>query len=753
MLSTTPTSPSSVGGVPTTSAATLATTAAAAAAAASDAGGAACTISPSAAVQQNDKDYLVRCRCDNARAVVTLLHCLKDVWNGGGSTTGRQQHSTLNPSTRDSSGSIRRSMRPGASVAAAASAVSSSSLLQPVTVYCTTQGLTFHVTGTSKQSQASIELPAALFSLYEITEEGADFCVNLMTLLDCLSVLLSSSSSSSASSTSRDDSFHANNHSTSTTTMISMNGGALSFTYSLSQEILQLEYDSGSFLCTAAIPGMVPPNLDDDDASSTNSSGSRRTGPPRPAGHSLARAFGTCPIQARVLIQSSLLREVVLPELISVAGATTGTLAIQRTRTNERQPTDGGACIEFATIGHSSHGLVQVTDSSGTMIKTCDSTNRQGRNHNNKIQYSYPMSTLLQAFQGLELAQETCLTINGMGILAIQHQVLLPLHANHHHYHHHHHPPQEVHDGLVPTFCDFLMTCLQDDDDDDDDDDNDQEQEEDATASVPQETSPCNQSQTSSRRVVPVIPDKPHKKNNNNIRHDKNNRSQSTSYRSSSSSTNRRRTKPTESLQSQESQPTTLSSSQPNEDDAGWSISRSQTNTTLKRNHDNTKSNNDTHDPSDSDEDNDDEDSTTRHRRRRISAVSEPLFGTVVVTTATTTTDRLVAETTRRRRRRRTFPLSGGTNTSPSTGSVDLLAESGTASDNKVEMGEGDNNDDDDDDVDEELVHIARRHSEITSQQQQPQQRRQRGEPFHSSSGSNEEQSPCSSPELVYGQQ
>ena len=108
-------------------------------------------------------DFLVSCRCESPRAVATLLQCLKDVAGGG----EKQQSSSR-------SSQPRRRHR---------------STIQPVTVYATPQGMTFHVYGSSKQSQASIDMPASLFSEYECNE--GEFCVNLTTLLECFTVLMS----------------------------------------------------------------------------------------------------------------------------------------------------------------------------------------------------------------------------------------------------------------------------------------------------------------------------------------------------------------------------------------------------------------------------------------------------------------------------------------------------------------------------------------------------------------------------------
>jgi hypothetical protein len=52
--------------------------------------------------------------------------------------------------------------------------------------------------------------------------------------------------------------------------------------------------------------------------------------------------------------------------------------------------------------------------------------------------------------KGLEIAEETCITMNANGMMAIQHQVL----------------DQQAGNGN-PNFVDFIMCCLEDDEDDD----------------------------------------------------------------------------------------------------------------------------------------------------------------------------------------------------------------------------------------------------------------------------------------------
>jgi hypothetical protein len=302
-------------------------------------------------------DFVVSCRCESPRAVVTLLQCLKDVAGGG----EKQQSSSRSIQPR-------RRQR---------------STIQPVTVYATTQGMTFHVYGSSKQSQASIDMPASLFSEYECNE--GEFCVNLTTLLECFTVLMSADHNKNSNST-------------------------LFLTYHLSTELLRVELDHQGFLMTAAVAGMCPPEEEG----------------------GMSSAFSTNPVIARILLNSQLIRDV-LPELEWVAGTTTATVRIS--------PQSG---LELAVVGHSSQCLIQIQDTTGRGIISSECENQ--------VQHSFPVATLLQAFAGLELAHETCVTINQNGIMAIQHQVFVDA-------------------SETPTFCDFLLTSLQEDDEDENEND------------------------------------------------------------------------------------------------------------------------------------------------------------------------------------------------------------------------------------------------------------------------------------------
>jgi hypothetical protein len=298
--------------------------------------------------QQDDSDdeWLFSCRCESAKAVSTLLSCLK------ANSTG----------------------------------------MQPVTVFLSPSAITFHVYGTARQSQASVDLQAGLFSEYHVytpattttdvgsttTEQqpGGEFCVNLSTVLECLHVLGTQS----------------------------LDRTKLSLSYNLNTEIFKLELlEDGGVISTAAIPGMLPPTT----------------------GDSLALAFRTHPILARVIIKSELLRDS-MSELDQVPGASCCTVVL------------GPEGLKLAAVGNLGECL--LTTPAGSCVSLDCSGPPEAR--------SYPLPNLVNGMRGLEFAEETCLSINANGMIAIQHQIY-----------------DLVGQG-APNFVDFIMTCLQDEDDD-----------------------------------------------------------------------------------------------------------------------------------------------------------------------------------------------------------------------------------------------------------------------------------------------
>jgi hypothetical protein len=140
--------------------------------------------------QEGEDEILVACRCESAKAVATLLHCLRHVASssGGGGGPDGAGSAARDLFATQSHGSSRRPSH--AQHAAAA-------LMQPVTVYCSPSSLTFHLYGRAKQMQASVDLQKSLFSHYQVVASpdhspsqadeggeawhgsGGEFCVNL----------------------------------------------------------------------------------------------------------------------------------------------------------------------------------------------------------------------------------------------------------------------------------------------------------------------------------------------------------------------------------------------------------------------------------------------------------------------------------------------------------------------------------------------------------------------------------------------
>ncbi|GKY90404.1 hypothetical protein MPSEU_000014300 [Mayamaea pseudoterrestris] len=342
--------------------------------------------------EQEQDEWLVSCRCESAKAFSTLLSCLR--------------HAALGASSAELAGLSQAA----ASHSRSRSSHSKANTIQPVTVFCSPSSLTFHAHGaiTSKQLQASVDMPAGLFSLYRVAQSddqqnnesgaagaapewqaGGEFCVNLHTLLECLHVLGT----------------HNNQ----------LERTKLCFSYNMTQELFKLELlqpDSG-VLVTAAIPGMVAP---DHEA----------------AGDSLAHAFRSSGHAARMIVKSDVLKDV-LAELEGVSGATNATVVLGKNKNG----------LELATCGSWSEVLVSIP-AKGTHVVSWEPP----RTPNPPIR-TYSLKALLASLRGLEIAEETCITVNNNGMMAIQHQVI----------------HRDVGDGS-PCFVDFIMCCLELDSDD-----------------------------------------------------------------------------------------------------------------------------------------------------------------------------------------------------------------------------------------------------------------------------------------------
>jgi len=109
------------------------------------------------------------------------------------------------------------------------------------------------------------------------------------------------------------------------------------------------------------------------------------------------RSFGETPVVARWLSSSRILRDLV--ELDHVPGATAVTV-----RWREE-------ALECQVQGHSSKCTVWIPGNVQLERPV--------------VEYSYPYRGWKLALQALDLAQETCLSVNGDGLLALQHQLVL----------------------------------------------------------------------------------------------------------------------------------------------------------------------------------------------------------------------------------------------------------------------------------------------------------------------------------------
>ena len=337
-------------------------------------------------------------------------------------------------------------------------------------------GLTFHVHGTSRQSQASVDMQRGLFSDYYVSEQvveidddggsgssdddhdhdddgargndndngngngndsngqhrrhrrqqqprrtevvkGGEFCINLTTVLECLHVLGTAS----------------------------LDRTKLCLSYDLHDAIFRIELledmmaggggggmmmaaggggGGGGIVSTCAIPGLAVSDDEDEDHGASG----------------LAVAFRSSPIVARAIIRSDFLRDAIV-ELSDVPGAASATIGIS----------PGG--MDLAAIGHSSECQVSLPHAGNGAVFVsleCDPPRVHAR--------TYPLHSVLSAMRGLEIASETCVSINRSGMVAIQHQVL-----------------DDVGNGQ-PNFVDFIMGCLQDEDDDETEDEDDDDE-------------------------------------------------------------------------------------------------------------------------------------------------------------------------------------------------------------------------------------------------------------------------------------
>jgi hypothetical protein len=274
--------------------------------------------------------------------------------------------------------------------------------IQPVTVFCSPTALTFHVYASSgKQSQISVDLNKSLFCDYQVT--AGEFSVNLTSVLECLHVL------------------GANHHHLEKT--------KLSWAYSPISQTFEMELmEEGGVLSTATIPGLLPPST---TTTTSNSSSS-----------SLALAFTQSPVLFRILLKSEWLKQG-WNELEHVVGASACTVHVSSHALQLATVGQNAAECIVSLLPASAQGLFLSLEET-TSCRTESNNNNNNNNNTKEAIFSYPWSAFSLGMRALDIAEETCLTINRDGMMAIQHQILLG------------NQDQEEH----ANFCDFLMASL-----------------------------------------------------------------------------------------------------------------------------------------------------------------------------------------------------------------------------------------------------------------------------------------------------
>jgi len=352
--------------------------------------------------------------------------------------------------------------------------------LHPMTIFCTKEGLTIHSQSSNKQSQASMELPASLFGYYRLTDSSGndghgdghgddhgdlsyDFTIHWQTFMQCLNLLMIGTGGDKTSGSNPAAGFFRN-HSQNAAPAPNHSASALTLSYHTSTEVLRMEWEGGcqqgSVVATAAIPGLNPPPADE--------------------AAELSAAFGQSPIAARWLCPHAGHELAETRELDHLPGATT--VRLRFLRASEGGGDGDGASgprLRLSARGHS--GRVSIEIPAPIEFLGGAEGDDRGADHE-KLAYSYSLASWKRALQPLDMARETCLSVNTRGILAVQHQLFVDSsgashrsrirkrsmnEGNHPSQQHHHSPPTPP----ESAFCDFLLLPLEVDEDRDADSD------------------------------------------------------------------------------------------------------------------------------------------------------------------------------------------------------------------------------------------------------------------------------------------
>jgi hypothetical protein len=163
----------------------------------------------------DDSDGLLfSCRCESARPIATLLSCLRNVSISSNASGAPSLASIQNVTQSLLPGTDRRMTQGGGSGSRGGGG--GGGKMQYASVFVSDKGLTFQVHGVGKQSRATVDLSAGLFSEFYVSEQtvvveddedertpnatgedqerlevvkGGEFGINLTTVLGCLLVL------------------------------------------------------------------------------------------------------------------------------------------------------------------------------------------------------------------------------------------------------------------------------------------------------------------------------------------------------------------------------------------------------------------------------------------------------------------------------------------------------------------------------------------------------------------------------------
>ncbi len=453
--------------------------------------------------QEEDDDgtppILFSCKCESARPVTTLLSCLRNVslshthlTSGSISAAASAIHDATTSILTAPTGHANSSAGGSGSGSGSGGTTHSSTQshhnptssgfggrgkVQYATVFVSEKSLTFQVHGVGRQSRATVDIHAGLFSEYHVAEQmvplleedeedtlddndvmedvheqrvsankqprveiikGGEFGINLTSVLECLCVL-------------------GPNALDRTSLCLSYNTHTATFRV----ELLESFANSGVIISNCEIPGMAVADDEDDEYDGVepglllgsnhpnvehDGGGSSDRGAGGMISNNLDYAFRSYPILARALIKSEFLKDAI-SELTDVVGSTAATIGISR------------AGLEFATYGHSTecHVVVPYAGNHPETFISLEGVDGNGNANDNSQRLgrsrggggviharNYPLHSILSAMRGLEIACETCISINANGMVAIQHQVL-----------------DQVGKGN-PNFIEFIMCCLED---------------------------------------------------------------------------------------------------------------------------------------------------------------------------------------------------------------------------------------------------------------------------------------------------